>query len=276
MDLEVTNSEKLKRDALSLLRVGWSVDRIADHFTSYREDYGTGLSFGSIRFEILKLISSKDDRPTHDYRPDTSIEPSLQDAACQTTVIAAEIIQQYSELTPEQFGPDDFITRFRPFAFFHFTDTRNLFSIRKHGLCSLSEIERRNIPVAAYGGNPLSQRLDWEMGRAIYVHLCFHPEHPMEYRAKEEKRVDKTVFIRVSREVLRLDGIKFTSEVANSSSSKLLTLDQAVESMDFPVIFDRTNWSDPDINRRRQITKKYEILVPISIPPEFLEFPNHG
>ena len=172
---------------------------------------------------------------------------------------------------------DEFIARYNPLSFFHFTDSRNIPLIAEHGLCALSEIRRKGIIIPAPGGNELSHKLDWEKGLASYVHLCFHGEHPMEYVARAiEKRLDQTAFLAVSRNVLHLDGIRFTAEVANRSGSSLLTLDQAVERMDFPVIFDRTDWSDPDINRRRQVTKKYEILVPISIPSEFLTFPNHG
>jgi hypothetical protein len=173
--------------------------------------------------------------------------------------------------------PSEFISRFNPAALYHFTDTRNIPSIAEHGLCALSEIRKRDITVPAPGGNPLSHKLDWEKGLASYVHLCFHPEHPMEYRAKVvEKRLSETVFLRISREVLLMDGIRFTSEVANSAGCRLLNLEQAVIQMDFPVLYDRTDWGDPLIQERRKLTKKYELLVPISIPPEFLTFPSYG
>lgn len=273
----MTNTEKLKRDALSLLRVGWSIDRIANHITSCREDYGTGLSFGSIRFEILNLISSKDDRPNLDYRPAASIELSFSDAACQLAATDVEIIQQYSELTPKQFGPDDFITRFRPFAFFHFTDTRNLPSIREHGLCSLSEIERRNVPVAAYGGDEISRDIDRSKGLDRFVRLCFNKFHDLEIKARVyDKRIKESAFISVSPEILRLEGVIFTPAVAYKKGCPLLTLNQAVQEMDFSVIYDGLDKYDPEINDRREVTRKYEILVPSSIPPEFLTFPNHG
>ncbi len=89
MDLKMTNTEKLKRDAISLLRIGWSVDRIANQITSYRDDYGTGLSFGSVRAEILSLISSNDTRPVLGGRPAVSIEARDPDAH-QTKQLDAE------------------------------------------------------------------------------------------------------------------------------------------------------------------------------------------
>jgi exodeoxyribonuclease-5 len=96
MDLNITNTEKLKRDALSLLRVGWSVDRIANHFTSIREDYGTGLSFGSIRAEIVSLIGKNNDRsvlverPTADHEsgsPGTAGQPEQFEVERQHEVV---------------------------------------------------------------------------------------------------------------------------------------------------------------------------------------------
>jgi len=58
MEPAVINSAKLKRDALSLIRIGWSFDRIANHLTTHRENYGDGLSLGTIRAEIVDLIKN--------------------------------------------------------------------------------------------------------------------------------------------------------------------------------------------------------------------------
>lgn len=277
MALEGTNTEKLKRDALSLLRVGWSVDRIAHHFTSYREDYGTGLSFGSIRAEIMKLQSSKDECPILETQPAASIELSMANAVSETEATDVKIKQQNTEFPLKQIGTDEFLARFKPTAFFHFTDTRNLPSIKKHGLCSLSEIENKNIHVAAFGGDERSREIDRFKGLHRFVHLCFHNFHDLEIKAKVyDKRIKESVFISVSPEILRLNGVIFTPAVAYKKGCPLLTLNQAVQVMDFSVIYDGLDKYDPEINDRREVTRKYEILVPVSIPPKFLTFPNHG
>ena len=41
--MNLTNADKLKRDARSMLKVGLNVDRITQHFISNSDDYGTGL-----------------------------------------------------------------------------------------------------------------------------------------------------------------------------------------------------------------------------------------
>jgi len=167
--------------------------------------------------------------------------------------------------------PRDFIERFSPKGFYHFTDTRNLPSIRKHGLLSLSEIRRLGIENTVAGGNDWSHEEDQRRGLDRYVHLCFLKEHPMEYVAREkEKRIQESRFILVSRDVIHRDGVRFTAGVANRSGSRLLTLKEACESMDFEVIYDRTDWRDPQIQERRKAAKKYELLVPVSIGVEHL------
>ena len=103
MDIETINTEKLKRDALSLLRVGWSVDRIAHHFTSYREDYGTGLSFGSIRTEIIGLIGKNCDRSVQVEPPTSAHESGIPDAAYVTEKLEVECQQEVAiNWSPQQ------------------------------------------------------------------------------------------------------------------------------------------------------------------------------
>jgi hypothetical protein len=41
-----------------------------------------------------------------------------------------------------------------------------------------------------------------------------------------------------------------------------LSFCEAVEQMDFEVVYDRTDWTDPEVKQRRLRAKKYELLVP--------------
>jgi len=53
------------------------------------------------------------------------------------------------------------------------------------------------------------------------------------------------------------------------------SVEEAKEIIDFEVLYTRTNWRDPDIQRRLQEAEKYEILVPKRIPLELIRnFPN--
>jgi hypothetical protein len=208
-----------------------------------------------------------------------SIHERLQNIVEYYRAHKTEVVQKYltMPLPPKQVGPDEFLARFKPPAFFHFTDKRNIPSIREHGLCSLCEISNRGISVVAPGGNDLSQRLDRERGLDRFVHLGFHSEHPMEYDAKiVKKHIQDTVFIQVSPDVIKWDGVRFTPVVANSNGCQQFTLDKAMKEMDFPVIYDGLSWRDPSVNKRLQLTKKYEVLIPNSIPPEYLTITSYG
>ena len=163
--------------------------------------------------------------------------------------------------------PDAFIRRWGIGCFYHFTDERNLPSIRASGgLLSLAELRRRSIDVTAPGGNDWSHEADEHFGLDDYVHLCLLNEHPMEYRARQEGRVERTRFLEIEPDILLVAGVRLSPGVANKSDVPILTLEDAVEQMDFEVIYERTNWRDPAIQERRRAAKKYEILIPGSIP----------
>jgi hypothetical protein len=155
---------------------------------------------------------------------------------------------------------------------YHFTDTRNIPSIKEHGLLSLAELKRRDIEISAAGGNELSQNLDAELKLDEYVHLCFFDEHPMEYTARQDGRINQSIFLRIKPIVLQWNGVIFTLAVANQNCVERLTFEQAKGKMDIEIICPSTrqDWGDPDIKERRKIVKKYEILVPNSIPVEFI------
>ena len=167
--------------------------------------------------------------------------------------------------------PEEFIKKFSPRCFFHFTDVRNVESIRQHGIQSLSEIRRLGIEVAVYGSNTLSRSLDEERGLDKYVHLCFKNEHPMEYVARVgQQRITESWFIPVSKDILFIDGVRFSPQVANRTGSRLLTIEEACEEMDFEVIYKREDWKNPEIQKRLAVARKYELLVPTSIAVDHL------
>ena len=160
--------------------------------------------------------------------------------------------------------PTQFIQRFKVQSFFHFTDTRNLSSIRgRGGLFPWAQISK---DVVAPGGNEWSHNADEAHGLDEYVHLALFCEHPMEYRAREDGRIIKSCFLRINPIILHRNGVLFCPDVSNKSGVVPLTLEQAVAVMDFEVIYDRTNWSDPVIRQRRTQARKYELLVPGRIP----------
>lgn len=159
---------------------------------------------------------------------------------------------------------------------YHFTDRRNLPSIREHGaLYPMTKLRKKNIKVVAPGGNEWSQDADGMKGMDAYVHLCFRNNHPMEYLARQEGRIGDTIFLQIHPDVLAFDGVLFTDDVANKSGVKTYTIDEARKIIDFEVLYTRTDWSDPKIQKRLQQAEKCEILVPKKIKLEMIRnLPN--
>ena len=70
--------------------------------------------------------------------------------------------------------------------FYHFTDERNLDSIRKYGgLLSWKACDAHNVKIPYAGGDDLSRQLDLRSGLEDYVRLSFCEDHPMAYRCKK-------------------------------------------------------------------------------------------
>lgn len=163
--------------------------------------------------------------------------------------------------------PEEFINEYLGNKFlYHFTDTRNVPSIRQLGLLSARESVARGIQIAASGGNQWSQDADRRSGMDAYVHLSFINDHPMEYLAKQSGQIQQSIYLQISPQILYSEGVLFSPGVANKSGVKPLSLREACEVMDFEVLFKRTEWKNPIIQERRKQAKKYELLVPKEVP----------
>lgn len=155
-------------------------------------------------------------------------------------------------------------------CFFHFTDRRNLRSIRKHGLLPTRELRRREIEIPAPGGNQWSQEADAAAGMDAYVHLCFKTGHPMEKRAQEGGNIQDLVHLQVRPDIIRLPKVLITDDVANKRGVKALPATSMLDELDLEVLYTRTNWSDPAIRGRLVAAEKCEILIPGGVPVDYI------
>lgn len=83
---------------------------------------------------------------------------------------------------------------------YHFTDRRNLDSIRKTGLLSHFALKQNGITTYS-GGDEYTQRKDKEFELDDYVRVSFHKRHPMGRRLKMEEKNRDFVILAISPEV---------------------------------------------------------------------------
>jgi hypothetical protein len=97
----------------------------------------------------------------------------------------------------------------------------------------------------------------------------------MEYVARQEGRIEDSIFLQVHASVLHWDGVLFVPGMASTTGIAFHTINEAREMIDYEVLYTRTNWSDPQIQKRLQTAEKYEILVPRVIPLDLIRnLPN--
>lgn len=166
---------------------------------------------------------------------------------------------------------DEFLRRYRPHLY-HFTDERNLPSIRQHGLLAYSELEARGIEIACPGGNDWSHEAD-EIKRVDgHVHLCLiGHDHPMEWRAHEDGRLGPTRYLDISPQVLWMEGVLGCATVANAAFANVLPIEQALDEMDLEILHcGYVDFSDLELRHRFNEAKKMEIMIPNGIPIDLI------
>jgi ssDNA thymidine ADP-ribosyltransferase, DarT len=124
---------------------------------------------------------------------------------------------------------------------YHFTDRRNIDSIRSNGLMSMRLMKEAGIEPVACGGNDWSLEADVQCGMDRYVHLGLTTSHPLEFKAKNAGRIEPT-YIRVDPTILKTPGVMFTSDVANKSGVIPEPLESGLDKLDLEVIFAKTDW----------------------------------
>lgn len=156
-------------------------------------------------------------------------------------------------------------------SFYHFTDRKNAASIREYdGLYSLAILRAMEVEIPAPGGNDWSHDADEMKGLDQYVHLCFRPNHPMEYVARQDGRILDSVYLQIHPDILQIKGVMFTVDVSNKSGVEIVSLEEALKVIDFEVLYTRTDWSNSEIQKRLKQAEKYELLVPDHVPMKYI------
>ena len=100
----------------------------------------------------------------------------------------------------------DVLRRHGCLTLFHFTDSSNVESIRKHGLLSAASITKQEI-ASTMNSDELSRSLDNSYGLQDYVRLSFNANNPMRFVAVKEKRITRPVLVVIKLEVVCRSGV---------------------------------------------------------------------
>jgi hypothetical protein len=161
-------------------------------------------------------------------------------------------------------------------ALYHFTDQRNLPSIRNTGgLYSTERLALMGIGGFHPGGNEQSLESDMRFGMDKFVHLCLKSEHPMEYLARRDGRIESTAWLSINLGILTTPGVLYSAGVSNKAGMVHLPVAEAHDLIDCEVLYTKTDWKQPEIRERLLAAKKCEILIPDHIPLAYIRsFPN--
>ena len=105
-------------------------------------------------------------------------------------------------------------------SLYHFTDRRNLASIKRYGLLSWPELERRGFHYYP-GSNSLSRQLDEKHDVANYVHLCLRKYHPMLDQCLREGRIEQFAWLIIDDTVMNWRATLFSDDNAASNHAEI-------------------------------------------------------
>ncbi|WP_322889963.1 MULTISPECIES: DUF7002 family protein [unclassified Yoonia] len=155
-------------------------------------------------------------------------------------------------------------------SLYHFTDTTNLDSIRKHGLLSKAELVARNLTATRPGGNDVSRTLDEQRGIYDDVSLSFTDQHPMAHECRKDDRHTDQVVLWINPSILLVEGVRLSLGIANAHNAVVRPISEAIDDMDIGILYSWADWRDPVIRERLTPVHRYELLVPKRVPKDFI------
>lgn len=155
---------------------------------------------------------------------------------------------------------------------YHFTDSRNIPSIRElGGLWSTAKLREMGVEFHP-GGNQHSLDADKMVGMDEFVHLCFSMQHPLAYLASHVGRIAKLqwIYIDDASGIFELEGARYCPDVANKSGVDHYPIKYARENFDAKAM-SYIDFRVGNNHARKQAMEKCEILVPDHLPLKFFE-----
>ncbi len=130
----------------------------------------------------------------------------------------------------------------------------------KHSSVAMDEIQNKRDGVQIPGGLKLHQ----------YANLYFDARNPMMYKRKH--LAASICVLRVSDEVMRLDGVVLSDQNASSKYARFFSLAQ-IRQINFEWVY-AEDWRHPEdeiMGWRHKSAKCAEVLVPHAVPVEYIQ-----
>jgi hypothetical protein len=137
-------------------------------------------------------------------------------------------------------------------ALYHFTDSRNVNSIMRHGLLSWPLIFKYDID-AILSSNELSRNLDSNKGLGPYVRLALKPSHKMLNRVLKDGTIQELVWLQIDDSILNNNGVLYSDTNAAANRATI-----------------NYDWRNAFNNGDDQA----EILIPQKISPNYIKIFN--
>lgn len=144
----------------------------------------------------------------------------------------------------------------------------------KRGILSARSLTQSELK-CIFGGNQWSLDADKYYGMDGYVHLCFMTGNFMEYRARNERRIQSVKYLEISPDVLKIPGALISLGVSNSRDAERLEISQGLDRLDGEVIYQKTQHS-PEMTARWKFAHKCEVLIPDRVAVEFITGSRDG
>ncbi len=191
---------------------------------------------------------------TKSIPPAKQTKPNRQAVAQRPSVPLKRDWQQFRQLVDEH----------KIQRLFHFTDRRNLESIRKHGgLFSWSYCDDHGITIPFPASNDLSKALDVRKGLQDFVRLSFNAHQPMMY-VVQSRGVNPFV-LEISPEVIYWLETQFSDINATSNGANVGPTIQDFQRINFTLAIPG-NWTTP----AEKALIQAEVLVKTKIPIQFI------
>ncbi|UUX92620.1 DUF4433 domain-containing protein [Methanoplanus endosymbiosus] len=151
----------------------------------------------------------------------------------------------------------------------------NISSILKHGILSnnlASEILHENVSMKIIQDRRAKVQIPGGMMLHHYANLYFDARNPMMRVVTDPvNNVKPVCVLRISKEILKLDGVVVSSQNASSSYVLFYSSPEGLLKLDFDLIYAR-NWNHPDQVEywKHKSIKCAEVLIPYSIGTEYI------